>query len=238
MQDINLTAKEGVSEIIVRTGDAPKVHDPVKYSFEGNISAPLEYFNARVKANMNYFDAKLAVVEVNERDYKIIIRRDPKDVFAETVSGQLKKNPDIEAIGVNTGEQFKPSELAKRLKKNRIFFSAIADAMRIISDLQSLKVSAKSELEQSDDRRGNTKNVFVQSVETNMPVSFQLAMPIFNGDSDVSFAVEVSFEVSGQQVLCSLDSIELTEYERRRAHELLTEQAEQFVTSGIPVLYK
>jgi hypothetical protein len=65
-----------------------------------------------------------------------------------------------------------------------------------------------------------------------------LSMPIFNGDSDVSFAVEVSFEVSGQQVLCSLDSIELTEYERRRAHELLQEQAEQFITSGIPVLYK
>mgnify|MGYP001279811117 CR=1 FL=1 len=212
MQDINLTAKEGVSEIIVRTGDAPKVHDPVKYSFEGNISAPLEYFNARITADPKHFYSNLAVVEVNERDYKIILRRDPKDIFAETVSGQLKKN--------------------------RIFFSAIADAMRIISDLQSLKVSAKSELEQSDDRRGNTKNVFVQSVETNMPVAFQLSMPIFNGDSSVSFSVEVSFDVSGQQVLCSLDSIELTEYERRRAHELLQEQAEQFITSGIPVLYK
>lgn len=238
MQDINLTAKEGVSEIIVRTGDAPKVHDPIKYSFDGNVSAPLDYFNSRKAANVDYFDAKLAVVEVNERGCQIILRRDPKDVFAETVSGQLKKNPDIEAIGVNTGESFKPSELAKRLKKNRIFFSAIADAMRIISDLQSLKVSAKSELEQSDDRRGNTKNVFVQSVETNMPVAFQLSMPIFNGEENVTFTVEVSFEVSGQQVLCSLDSIELTELERRYAHQLLNQQAEQFIASGIPVLYR
>lgn len=75
MQEINLTAKEGVSEIIVRTGDAPKVHDPIKYSFDGNVSAPLDYFNSRKAANVDYFDAKLAVVEVNERGYQIILRR-------------------------------------------------------------------------------------------------------------------------------------------------------------------
>lgn len=84
----------------------------------------------------------------------------------------------------------------------------------------------------------DTKSSFAESVETNMPVAFQLSMPIFNGEENVTFTVEVSFEVSGQQVLCSLDSIELTELERRYAHQLLNQQAEQFIASGIPVLYR
>lgn len=72
----------------------------------------------------------------------------------------------------------------------------------------------KEELEVSDDKRGNQKILRAQTVESNLPKSFNVNMPIFKGTEKRTFEVEV--EINPNDLSCTLVSQE--------AHDIVVQE--------------
>lgn len=69
---------------------------------------------------------------------------------------------------------------------------------------ETLADASIKKLELSDDKRGNQKILRAQTVESNLPKSFNVNMPIFKGTEKRTFEVEV--EINPNDLSCTLVS--------------------------------
>lgn len=69
---------------------------------------------------------------------------------------------------------------------------------------ETLADASIKELELSDDKRGNQTIMRAQTVESNLPKSFKVNMPIFKGTEKRTFEVEV--EINPNDLSCTLVS--------------------------------
>lgn len=95
-------------------------------------------------------------------------------------------------------------DMADRIKQLRTYFETQQEAMKLVTELRSFKAKIDKELELSDDKRGNQTIMRAQTVESNLPKSFNVNMPIFKGTEKRTFEVEV--EINPNDLSCTLVS--------------------------------
>lgn len=233
---VNVTNMGG-NELIIRTGQAPENIKPNKLFFTGSISSPGDYYESRQKSGAAY-DPQKALISVSAENRTIQLEEDPTYPYSSTIVGRLDKNPIIEKMGINVDRRYSPQELAQVIRENRHHFVDKAASMQIITDLKSVKISVKGDIEQSNDGRGSRSNKFEQSVKANIPVSFTVSMPIFSGCPSIAFRVDIFFDVNNGVASCYLDSEDLYSIENDQAIFEISRNIERFAESGIPILYK
>ena len=239
MKDFNITAAPGVAEIIVRTGTAPQIIEPQKFTFSGAIGAPLAFYKSRIAANAEYFDKSKAVVRVDADKRTIILLADPTAPHSDVIEGVLFAESLLAPFRINdSGTPWKPQELATFLRKNRMYFADTQKGNELIAELMNLKITTKGEIEQSDDKRSNKKSLFVQTIETGLPLNFSLEMPIFSGGEKVKFNIDVYLDVQGQTAYISLESSDLIEQTRNGVFKIINDEIDGFKESGFPILYQ
>lgn len=236
MKEVTVTAAPGISELIIRQGEAPKIIEPRGFTASGLIATPYDFYKGRTTIKADHFDKSKAVVEVDRLGYKIVFRADPYSPLGDVVSGSMAENPALADYQINGGTNWKPIDLAQFLNRRRMYFADIEKGRDLVAALRSVKVSTQGEIEVSNDQRGNTKNLFEQSVKTNIPVSFVLKMPLFKGCEDVQFTVEIYLAVSGNVLYCSLESVELDEQKKAQIDKYIDAQIKGFVEDQITVI--
>lgn len=97
----------------------------------------------------------------------------------------------MKKFAINTGDYIGAFEMADMIKAYRSYFTSQADAMKLVNELRNFKAKIDKEIEASDDKRGNTKFLRSQIVESNLPKSFKLEIPIFKGQPKKTIEVEV-----------------------------------------------
>ena len=68
--------------------------------------------------------------------------------------------------------------------------------MELVSDLMSFKAKIDKEVEDTKDTRANMTKRLHQAVETNIPESFKLEIPVFVGEDPEIFEVEINIDAS------------------------------------------
>ncbi len=230
---------EGAGEHIVRTGDAPKVYDPVKVELNGNLDAPVRYFNARKDLIRNlgeYFDLRRTHVILHLAELFVRLVCDEASKFGSVITGYLRPAEHYVGLGINSGKTFSPEDLAGLLKRKLWLFADQAEGLRVIGELRNFKGEVKTDLQASKDDRGNVRNRFEVSVKSNVPVSVKMRMPLFAGQADVTFDVDINLEVRGNSVLCYLDSAWALQQMESTAIGLIREQGKVFEEAGITVI--
>nr|WP_320022065.1 hypothetical protein [uncultured Draconibacterium sp.] len=108
------------------------------------------------------------------------------------VQGKLELHPDFKQWEINTGGSWDHEELAEFIKMNRSCFAEKKEAMKLSAGLKNLRVNVEKEVEKQNDNRGNYRAMAVQKVkEMSIPAEFSLQVPIFKGQSKISFNVEI-----------------------------------------------
>lgn len=117
------------------------------------------------------------------------------------------------SLGINNStNSYNPTELANVFKLLRSIFESKADHLRIVKSLQNLKAKVKQDLDNNDDRRGNVSHSFTQTVEANIPDSFNLILPLIEGEPAQKIEVFISLEASsGHDINCYLESMDASE---------------------------
>lgn len=236
-QNIAVTAAPGVSEIVIRHGEAARVIMPERYIFDGNIEAPYTYMVARNEATGDeHFNAQKSVLQVKRKNGSLTLFQNPNDPISDIVGGNAISAPELADWKFNTEYRWKASELADFLRRNRRHFKDAEQLSDLIGELRAMKVTTNGDIQTADDKRGNKKLLFEQSVKSNIPVLFEVALPIIAGQKPTRVKVEIFIEVTGQSVSLILDSIDVADLLISERDRLLNEQIEKFKPTNIPIV--
>lgn len=185
-----------VKEVVITHKKGFDETKPIPVTVAGNIDSVSSWLVKRYSPpfkSISLIDTETAYVLVNRDKMSITLVFNESDpYFRGTVVGTLTKHPDFDKWEINTGHEWDNKGLAEFIKMNRSCFESKGDAMKISSELSSLKVKVDHEVEKANDNRGNVRQMISQKViEMNIPKLFKLRVPIFKGQPAKLFEVEI-----------------------------------------------
>ena len=206
---VNLPEGTSKAEVILREGEAAKALDPkapVRIALSGTIGAPVEYLTRR-KDEGDQFNVKRAHVIVERESVRVCLVFNENDEYTRgTVEGKLSYHPKFVEFGINSGKSWEPAKLGEFFKMNRAFFNSKEENMKLVNQLKNFKAKVNAAIEQERKDNGSYKDNYSQVVQSNMPSSFKLKLPIFKGFPVEDLEVELYASVDGREVALSLVS--------------------------------
>jgi len=205
-QKINIQAGEGHTDLIIREGEAIPLKEPKILKLMGILSCVLAFLKQRV-ALINQKAAHI-LVNRDKNSMSITLKLDETDFYGGEVCGKIILAEDFVEFGINKGKKYSLRDLSDFIKMHRYCFSESSVAMKLVTDLRNFKGKVEKELEKMSDQRGNQKTLMAQVVDSNIPESFTLKMPIFKGCEPATFNVETNIIVRDAEMECTLESVE------------------------------
>ena len=177
-------------EIAIREGKALDLRNPVPVNIVGTIDSPLRWLEKRVVV----LNPKQCHVQVNRSDMAIGLNINERDSFSDCITGKLLLSDEYIRFGINEGKYMTGLELSDLIRMNRSCFESKQKAMELVTIMRNFKAKVTTQIEASDDKKGNRTALVRQVVEGNQPPSFELAIPIFKGQPKRTFTVEIDID--------------------------------------------
>lgn len=204
---LNVTLPNGYNglpiEVVLREGEAPEALDPKEPNIiviTGTIDSPLRWIRQRS------FDPKESNILVDRDNINIVLTIEEKNFYKTTITGQLDLANKFREFGINFPKTWDPQKLSQFLKMNRAFFSDKTVNMTLVSDLKNFKAKIRQDVEQNQQENGSKTDNFSQIVDSNLPKSFKVNIPIFKGFPPVEIEIEIYADVDGRDVSLTLIS--------------------------------
>ena len=201
---VNLAEKQNA--ITILQGQAPKQLDelaPVKIDICGTIDAPLRWLEKRV-GDIDQHKAYLLVHRDKLNIVLVICEDDPYK--RGTISGKLMFSEIFTKLGINQGTEWMPEKLGQFLKLHRTYFVNRDENNAVVFALKQFDAKVNQTVQRETKENGNRAMVFRQAVDSNIPESFKLRLPIFSGGNPVEIDVETYASIDGTDVTVSLQS--------------------------------
>lgn len=199
---VNFAPGQTTAELIVREGAAAKQlepKEPIPVSITGTIGAPYEFLSKRIdKEQFRQSDCNIIVDRENVQITLVINESDA--YMRGVVAGKLLYNPKFLQFGINVSKAWKPTELGLFIKMNRSLFANRNENMELVSRLMNFTATVNNSIERAVKENGNRTDNFAQVVNSNLPESFTVRMPIFKGMSPETIEVETFAHVDGHEV--------------------------------------
>jgi hypothetical protein len=206
-EKINLTVlNDGKSQIEIRQGAALSLKEPKIIDIAGNIDSPSRLLTMRVD-KLDQLACNIVVDRSPGKRY-IKLTIDETNHYGGSITGKIIMNPDFVDFGINSGKKYTLRDLSDFIKMHRYCFEDPQVAMKLVTDLRNFKAKVNKDIEKLGDNRGNKNEVLNQVVDTNIPDSFTLNMPIFKGALTARFKVEINIIVRDADMDCTLESVE------------------------------
>ncbi len=199
---IKIELPEGQQEITIREGEAapqlePKA--PIRIEMTGTLEAPAEWLSKRL--NTGQFEQKDCHVVVNRDFIMIQLVINESDAYRMgKITGQLQDHPKLKEFGINQDKIWEPQELGLFMKMNKTYFPSSEENMRLVSQLMNFKARVNQTLERGMSESGSRNDTFTQVVDSNLPKSFVVEMPLFKGYKAERVEVETFAQVNGREV--------------------------------------
>jgi hypothetical protein len=189
-ENIQIKVAEGVQELIIREGEAQRIHEPNSIEFSGVISSPYEYLKKG-------FDPEEIINSTLEYSYELCVIRlnyAIRTLNPDVITGSMKLHEELKSFELNSGKRIEPSKMAEFLRTKMHYFLDRAEGMKLVKELQEFKAKVDKEIEKADDKRANVRQVYVQKVSSNIPSHFVLNLPVFVGGPKIATRVEIDID--------------------------------------------
>lgn len=143
---------------------------------------------------------------------RIVLTTDPTIQRRDTFTAELIINPDLVAFGLNGGRNFRHEELVNFVRKYAYCFGDLQSAKDLIKSLRNFEVKFEQTIAREDDRQGNKKDLVESAIKFNkgeIPVVWDLYMPLYIGTEKVRFSIEVEIEKQDSQPVFSFHSLDM-----------------------------
>lgn len=215
--NINFAEGENVKELIIRetnhVNEPLPILEPKKVGIVGTIGAPYAFLQKRWNIQKDFQED---VPQIDHARTHIIVDRDSllmKLVCNETderntmtVTGKIELSRQFKAFGVNMDVQFAPEDLANFFRINRSYFKERSENMTLVSQLKSFRAKIETEVEREKKDNGSVTDVYKKVVNSNLPASFKVCIPIYKGAAPEEIEIEVIATVNGRDVALELIS--------------------------------
>ena len=213
-------------EVVLREGEAPVVLDPKepeRVVISGTIDTPFRWLEKRIEL----INQKASNIIVNRDVMGIALTVDETNYYQSDIRGELKTSKEMMEVGINTEKKWEPIKLSKFLKMHRAFFTDKSQNMMLVSTLKNFKAKVNQDIERSKEENGSKVDNYSQVVDSNLPKSFKLNIPLFKGFACEEIEVEIYADVDGRDVSLSLVSAGANEAIEEYKNKVIDEQLEQ-----------
>lgn len=235
---INLHLLEGQTELVVRHGDALPVSHPKNVSIIGTITAVAEWVKKRKDAIMAVSD-KCHII-INKKSACIYLNmledREHGTVYIEGKmldSDQIKRWED---------KEYDIPAMARMLRKYQSDFGQADQAKLLLEQISAFSANIGRKLEDHDDKKGNIRKVFDQTLKTNVMQTIEVKIPFFTGSPDQFCEAEVLVHLQNERT--PVVEIAIVDLEKRRNDlvdhliNLEMEQITEALEDKIPVIFQ
>lgn len=195
-------AETGASEVVVRQGEAPILLEdkaPLHETILGTIGTPSEYLSKRLDTGQ--FCEEESLIIVNREKISIRLSINEFDAYnVRHISGILEYHPKFLSFKINSSYVWSPVELGTFIKMNTFFFLDNEERMKLVTTLMNFTARVNHSLEKVVRENGDRTDNFSQVVESNLPKSFFLKIPIFKGQEPETIEVETFAQINGREV--------------------------------------
>ena len=206
MNELQVNINEECRELVVRKGDALPLKEPNRIIVEGILESPFEYLSKRI----GMINQSQCIIKVDRENMIIKLIIDEHNYYHDTVSGSLSLHPDFVKFGINSGKYRTTIEMAEFIKMNRAHFENRQDAMDLVTLLRKFKAKVDKQVEaEFNPGKGDKRVLVAQTVESNMPPSFKVCMPVFRGTPKRVIELETYF--NPDDLTCTLVSPQANE---------------------------
>lgn len=224
-------------EVVLREGKAPVALDPkepIIVDITGTIDAPLRWLEKRI----GLFDERTSNIIVDRDNMKIGLTINETDYYQTTIDGVLQPSKEMKEFGINAEKRWDPIKLSQFFKMHRAFFKDKSQNMTLVSTLKNFKAKVNQDIERSKEENGSRTDNYSQVVDSNLPSSFKLNIPLFKGFSCEEIEVEIYADVDGREVSLSLVSAGANEAIEEYKNKVIDEQLEYIrgIAPGIVII--
>lgn len=213
-------------EVVLREGAAPEqleIKEPEKVMIDGTIDAPYRWLEKRI----DLINQKSSNIIVNRDNMWIILTINETNYYQDVITGVLQPSKEMVEFGINTDKKWEPIKLSQFLKMHRAFFTDKSQNMMLVSTLKNFKAKVNQDIERSKEENGSKVDNYSQVVDSNLPKSFKLNIPLFKGFACEEIEVEIYADVDGRDVSLSLVSAGANEAIEEYKNKVIDEQLEQ-----------
>jgi hypothetical protein len=204
VEHMQIQPKEnGKTELIIReVKDANElpVKAPIKIKIIGTIGAPLEFLKRRMDQPDQINQKRCHILVDREKISIDLITNEDNEYQKGEVMGILEFYPKFEEFGINGEKTWTPTKLGLFFKMNRAFFTTKEENMKLVTELMNFTATVNNSIARSASESGDRTDKFEQVVNSNLPKSFNLKIPIFKGMPAETIEVETFAQVNGREV--------------------------------------
>jgi hypothetical protein len=218
-QNINVHVADGIKVLEIRHGETTKPVEPQRVAISGNIFAPKEFLEKRE----GVYEKNTVNVQVNENTGTITLTVNEHLPTSSTITGKLTYNKDLAEWNINSNKFYDVRELLHFIRFHPSHFCVDRQHKELVKKLSYFSATIKTEIGDKSSLKGNQKVSIEQTVFQDLAQEFKLKLPVFEGDKDFEFAVDLCIDASDGKISFWLESVELKDYEKSRRKELLKE---------------
>ncbi|GAA6255183.1 hypothetical protein F070042J6_10350 [Bacteroides sp. f07] len=210
-------------EVVLREGEAPElleIKEPERVVISGIIDTPFRWLEKRIEL----INQKASNIIVNRDVMGIALTVDETNYYQSDIRGELKTSKEMMEFGINTEKKWEPIKLSKFIKMHRAFFTDKSQNMMLVSTLKNFKAKVNQDIERSKEENGSKVDNYSQVVDSNLPKSFKLNIPLFKGFVNEEIEVEIYADVDGRDVSLSLVSAGANEAIEEYKNKVIDEQ--------------
>ena len=243
---MNIIFPEGKdkAEIVIRetdhvVEDKLPVLEPDKVNISGCITAPFSFLEKRWDAEDKQIDhcRTFLFVERDKLSMHLVCNetdtRERKDIY-----GKIELSRQFKAFSINGKEDWTPMELGDFFRINRTYFETKEENMNLVALLKGFTAKIVSDIEKYHDNSGSTTDVYRKVVDSNLPKSFYINIPIFKGTAPEKIEVEIVARVSGRDVYLQLISADAASIEEEVRDKLIDAELDKVreLAPEIPII--
>lgn len=228
--------ENGVMKIQILTGEAPEQHNNQCVTIMGNIDAPSRFIQARHKDFSGI--ARHCLVSETEGIIELIINPQSKTDMHRII-GEIKVSKKFNDLGINNNSKsYQPEQLHQKLKLMRSYFPDKSSHTSLCKELKNLTAKIQREIEDHDDERGNVKQKFRQTVESNIPNEFIMSLPLIEGEPPQDISMSINLVASGTStILCYLQSMDAADIIEETFKKRIEEEVEKLQKHTVVITY-
>lgn len=238
---INMQPGQQTAEVIIRKGEAVKqlpIKEPLTLDITGTIGTVFEFMLKRY-LETDQVPYNRSHIIIDREEISILLITCENDPFLKSeIRGVLQYHTKFLQFGINTGKTWTPAELGLFLKMNRSVFPSLQANMELVSKLLNFTADINNKVDKAISENGNRTDNFTQIVNSNLPKSFSITLPIFKGLPAETIEVETFAQVDGRTIVFTLLSPGAAQTLEDIRDKQIDEQIEKIknLAPGIPII--
>lgn len=207
---VNLAPGQETTELVIRevSDENPyklPAKEPLRLQVEGTISCIYAFLEKR-----------WGTLQINKEHTHILVDRDGLNVTlvtnendertSQTITGNIQLSRQFVGFHINDGKGWTPVELGNFFRLNRSFFESKEKNMELVSTLKSFNAKVNTTIKTEFADNGSVTDNYEKAVDSNLPSSFFINIPIFKGAKPEKLEIETIATVEGKTALLQLIS--------------------------------